>query len=155
MTAFPSADMNVPNPGRNTPSISDPRRAGAISTPTPAPAPWYTHTESPSYSPIKLDIDLDIPAFGLVFMNPPEEAIDYATTHQSIPVYQTLLNGQLVIKLSPPGCSTSSFKYESIKIGFRAESRVYRDINKGKAELETLYETVHDLPSGVIRGQQR
>jgi hypothetical protein len=129
------------------PDITNPNvvRSGII------PVPWFTHVSSPPYNNIKLDIDIDVPAFGIVFMNPPEEAIHYAAQQDTHPVYKMMLNGDLVVKL-PLGCA--AIRYESIRIGFRAECRLYKDV-KAKPEITTLYEVTKDIPGGVITGEQR
>jgi hypothetical protein len=113
--------------------------------------PWYTTTKSPPNAPIQPSMDLDIPAFGIVFMNPPEAARHLAESTQTEPVYTTYLSGELVVRL-PEGCER--VVYESIYIGFRAFSKLLIDIKKPVVEDE-LYNVGHEIPGGIIEGEAR
>jgi hypothetical protein len=113
--------------------------------------PWFTFTQSPPSAPIQPTLDLDVPAFGIVFMNPPEEARYQAEVSGLDPVYTTFLSGEFVVKL-PVG--EGEKKYESMYIGFKAVSKLALDPKK-QPVLEELYHVGSEMPGGVIKGESR
>jgi hypothetical protein len=113
--------------------------------------PWFTFTSSPPTAPIQPTLDLDVPAFGIVFMNPPEEARHQAESSGSDPVYTTFLSGDLVVKL-PAG--VKEVRYESVYIGFKAISKLALDVKKPPVT-EELYHVGSEIPGGVIEGEKR
>jgi hypothetical protein len=115
----------------------------------PAYWSWYTHTTSPDV-PIKPFMDIELPAFGTIFMQPPEEARLEAESLGIEPVYTVHIDGTLVLRC--PG--HDKVRYEGLELGYKAISKISFDRNKPEHE-ELLYEVKHELPGGVIEREQR
>lgn len=92
---------------------------------------WGTVNEHPTGAAVCPTVELEIPQWGVIFSQPPEEALTQAELTGTDPVYDVLLNGHLVITL-PDECPPQRCK--SIIVGFRVWSLLDLGPGRGKEE---------------------
>jgi hypothetical protein len=112
---------------------------------------WYTTSKSPANAPIHPNLDLDVPQFGVVFMNPPEDARVIAESTGTALRYTQFLTGALIITLPP---EAGPKKFESIYIGFKACSKLVLDLKEPVVEDE-LYSYRQEIQGGLIDREAR
>ena len=78
--------------------------------------PWHTITTiSPEDAPIRLGLNLVVPSYGVIILQPPEDARIEAQIHGRDLEYDHVLGGTLEITLP---LNVKRLRYKSIKIGF-------------------------------------
>ena len=138
--------QRVPTPAEKT---SNPERPlGTVSENKYPDRAWYGSVQSFPPSGLEPGMDLTIPSFGVIFLNPPEEAKIDAQARNAEPEYDHILTGTFEITM-PPG--VERIQYETIKIGVESVSILNMGPERG-VERDELFrrEMVYDQERRII-----